>query len=355
MTVEMVKSLKPGGRLVFVEYRLEDPEVPIKLVHKMTERQVLKEMEIHPLKHVKTHNVLPRQHIIVFEKSPPKEKPEVLDVWPGKPPGETADVGVEGDTSKPDSGKVAGQPVIRLGNVSKPTITIHRPAKEIDTGVSVVICPGGGYNILAWDLEGEEVATWLNSLGVTGIVLKYRVPRRPDQPKDKPPIGPLQDAQRAVSLVRSKAKEWKLDPDRIGLLGFSAGGHLTASACTNFDKRFYESLDDVDKVSCRPDFAVLIYPAYLVTKEKDALLPEIRVTDKTPPMFLAHAGNDGVPAENSVELYRALKKAGVKAELHVFTSGGHGFGLRPTAEPSTSWPKRCEEWLRNQKWLPAAP
>lgn len=280
------------------------------------------------------------------------EKPTVLDVWPGKPPGETTDIGEERDTSGPTSNKVAGQPVIRLGNVSKPTLTIHRPAKDVDTGVSMVICPGGGYNILAWDLEGEEVATWLNTLGVTGIVLKYRVPRRPGQDKDKPPISPLQDAQRALSLVRSKAKEWNLNPEKIGLLGFSAGGHLAASASTNYDKRAYEAIDDVDKVSCRPDFTVLIYPAYLVTKEKDALLPDIRVTDKTPPTFLVHAGNDGVPAENSVEMYRALKKAGVKAELHVFVSGGHGYGLRVTAEPVTGWPKLCEGWLKNQKLLP---
>jgi acetyl esterase/lipase len=297
--------------------------------------------------------VLPRQHIIVFQKVPPKEKPLVLDVWPGKAPGETADVGEERDTTKPTDNRVAGKPVIRLGNVSKPTITVHRPAKEIDTGAAVVICPGGGYNILAWDLEGEEVAEWLNSIGVTGIVLKYRVPRRPDQPKDQPPVGPLQDAQRALSLVRSKAKEWNLEPDRIGVLGFSAGGHLAAAASTNFDRRAYDVIDDVDKVSCRPDFAVLVYPGYLVNKEKDALVPGIPVTDKTPPTFLVHAGNDPVPAENSVEMYRALKKAGVKAELHVFTTGGHGYGLRETEQPCTLWPKRCEEWLRAQKVLPA--
>src|SRR5262249_54892297 len=154
---------------------------------------------------------------------------------------------------------------------SKPTLTIFRPAKEKDTGASVVICPGGGYHILAWDLEGEEVAGWLNSIGVTGIVLKYRVPRRPDQPRDAPPIGPLQDAQRAVSLPRSKAKEWGLDRRRIGILGFSAGGHLSAWAATNFDRRAYDAIDDADKESCRPDFAVLVYPAYLLAKGKDEL------------------------------------------------------------------------------------
>src|SRR5262249_20395631 len=150
--------------------------------------------------------------------------------------------------------------VKRLTNVSKPTLTVFRPEKDKDTGAAVLIAPGGGYNILAWDLEGEEVAAWLNSIGVTGIVLKYRVPRRPDEPRDKPPLGPQQDAQRAMSVVRSKAKEWGIDPKRIGMLGFSAGGHLTAATATNFDKRTYEAIDDTDRVSSRPDFAVLVYP-----------------------------------------------------------------------------------------------
>ena len=190
------------------------------------------------------------------------QKALTLDVWPGKAPGDTGEIAPEKELeSKP------GKPSVkRITNVSRPTLTVFRPAKDKDTGAAVVIAPGGGYNILAWDLEGEEVAAWLNSVGVTGIVLKYRVPRRPDQPKDKPPIGPLQDAQRALSLVRSKAPEWGIDPKRIGILGFSAGGHLTAAAATNFDKRAYESIDTVDKVSCRPDFAVLVYPAYLIAK-----------------------------------------------------------------------------------------
>jgi len=217
-----------------------------------------------------------------------------------------------------------------------------------------VICPGGGYNILAWDLEGEEVAAWLNSLGVTGIVLKYRVPRRPDQAKDKPPVGPLQDAQRAVSLVRSKAAEWGIDPKRIGILGFSAGGHLTAAAAANFDRRAYDALDDVDRVSCRPDFAVLVYPGYLVEKGTDQLAPDIRVRKECPPAFFAHAADDGVPAENSVAMYRALRKAGVPAELHVYAAGGHGFGLRPSARPCSTWPQRCADWLRAQGFLKAA-
>lgn len=271
------------------------------------------------------------------------EKPEVLNVWPGKAPGETASIGEE---KMEDSKSVK-----RISNVSKPTLTIYRPAQDKDTGAAVVVCPGGGYNILAWDLEGTEVAEWLNSLGVTGIVLKYRVPRRPDQAKDKPPQGALQDAQRAVSLVRSKAKEWHLDPKRIGILGFSAGGHLAAWASTNFDKRAYEAMDEIDKTECRPDFAVLVYPGGIVPRGKTELSPEIRVRKECPPMFFAHAGNDLVSPENSIRLYLALKQAGVPAELHVYATGGHGFGLRPSNKPCSTWPKSCEAWMRSQGLL----
>ena len=266
----------------------------------------------------------------------------VVDVWPGKAPGEKGDIGEEKFLDQ----KAGEKQVKRLTNVSRPTLTIFRPAKDKDTGAAVVICPGGGYNILAWDLEGEEVAAWLNSIGVTGIVLKYRVPRRPTDAKGEPPIGPLQDAQRAMSLVRTKSKEWGIDPKRIGILGFSAGGHLAAAATTNYDQRAYEALDDVDKQSCRPDFAVLVYPAYLVAKDKDELTPQIKVTKETPPVFFAHAGNDGVKAENSVVMYLALKKAGVPAELHVYSTGGHGFGLRKSDNACSTWPDRAGEWLK---------
>jgi acetyl esterase/lipase len=274
----------------------------------------------------------------------PAENTPVLDVWPGKVPGETGSIGAEKFVEQ----KPGEKPVKRLTNVSKPTITIYRPAKDKDTGAAVLICPGGGYNILAWDLEGEEVATWLNSIGVTGIVLKYRVPRRPGQPPDKPPPGPLQDAQRALSLVRSQAREWHLDPKRVGVLGFSAGGHLAAATALNFDHRSYESMDAVDQESCRPDFAVLIYPGYLAAKNKVELDPDIHVRKDCPPMFLVHASDDRGGPENSVLMYLALKRAGVPAELHIYASGGHGFGLRPSEHPSSTWPERCTAWLRMQ-------
>ena len=274
------------------------------------------------------------------------EKPFVRDLWPDKAPGETGEVGKE-TTTETDHIK-------RITNISQPALAVFRPAKDKDNGAAVVIAPGGGYSILAWDLEGEEVAQWLNSIGVTGVVLKYRVPRRSGTPNDAAPPQAQMDAQRAISLVRSKAKEWNLDPKRIGMLGFSAGGHLTAWTSTNFDKRSYEPVDDLDKEICRPDFTILIYPAYLVTKDMGGLKPDIRVNKDTPRMFIAMAGDDPVHVENAVEMYRALKKAGVPADLHVYASGGHGFGLRPSGKPCSTWPRSCAEWLKDQGILKAA-
>jgi acetyl esterase/lipase len=275
------------------------------------------------------------------------DKPIVVDVWPDKAPGEKGDVGAE----KADASKEGTGSVLRVTNVTHPTLTLYRPAKDKDVGAAVVIAPGGGYNILAFDKEGTEVAEWLNTLGVTGIVLKYRVPRRPGTPQNAPPPQALMDAQRSLSLVRSKAKDWGIDPKRIGMLGFSAGGHLTAWTSTNFDKRAYEPLDEIDRVSCRPDFAVLLYPGYVAVGEKQELASDIRVSKETPPTFFAHASDDRVKPENSVVMYLALKKAGVPAELHVYSSGGHGFGLRPSDKPCSTWPARCAEWMKAQGFL----
>jgi len=271
--------------------------------------------------------------------------PEQIPLWPKGAPCEKGEIGVEGDTTKPNANKPAGKGVIRLGNVSKPTIALYRPPKAKDTGAAVVICPGGGYGILAMDLEGTEVCKWLNSIGVTGVLLKYRVPKRPGDDKH---VLPLQDAQRALGLVRFHAKEWNINPARIGVLGFSAGGHLTANLSNNFDKRAYEPVDDADTVSCRPDFALPIYPAYLALKDKNnELAPELKVTVNTPPTFLVQTADDGIRVENSLFYYLALKNAKVPAEMHLYATGGHGYGLRPSDKLVTTWPKRAEEWMRS--------
>ncbi|MBN8249015.1 MAG: alpha/beta hydrolase, partial [Verrucomicrobia bacterium] len=188
-----------------------------------------------------------------------------VPLWKGPAPGDTPPTGVEKDLSKPGEGLVAGRPLIRLGHVSEPTLQVFRPPADHDTGAAVVVCPGGAYHILALDLEGTEVCEWLNSIGVTGVLLKYRVPRREGRP---PHEAPLQDVQRALHLTRHHAADWGLRPDRIGVLGFSAGGHLAALASTRFDAAAYPASDDADAASCRPDFAVLIYPAYLTDKEQ---------------------------------------------------------------------------------------
>jgi acetyl esterase/lipase len=278
---------------------------------------------------------------------------QTIDLWPGSPPGDSDDdrkaIGEEEAKAKGDG------PVTSLTKVTKPTIKIFRPDKEKANGVAIVVCPGGGYNNLAWDHEGEQVGRWLNTIGVTAAVLKYRVPRRPDTPKDQPPPQALMDAQRALSLVRSKADDWGLDPKKVGILGFSAGGHLSAWASTNSDKRAYDAIDAADRGSCRPDFAVVIYPGGVVKRGTDQLTPQIRVTSETPPMFLAQSHDDRVNSENSIALYLALKRAGVPAELHIYSTGGHGYGMRPSDQPYASWPRRCEEWLRTQGILkPAA-
>lgn len=274
-------------------------------------------------------------------------EPPVIDVWPaGRVPGEPSGIGEE----KEEEQKPGQREVKRITNVTRPTLTVFAAPKETNTGAAVLIAPGGGYNILAWDLEGTEVAQWLNSIGVTGIVLKYRVPRRPGKEKVEP-VESLQDAQRAMSLVRSRAEEFGIDPKKIGMLGFSAGGHLTARTSTTFAKRSYQPIDDIDEVSSRPDFTVLIYTAYLVEKDSTVLKPEFPISKETPPAFLAHAGDDPVTPESSLFYYLALKRAGVPAEVHIYSTGGHGFGLRDSPSPSHTWPKRCEEWLRAGSWI----
>jgi acetyl esterase/lipase len=283
------------------------------------------------------------------------DNPRVIELWPGKAPDEPGTIGPEKVIMSPKLTKKQVEvtdSTRMISNVTKPTITIYRPAKDKDTGTAVIICPGGGYWNLYWELEGEEVAAWLNSLGVTGVILKYRVPRRPDDTKGEPARRPLQDAQRAVRVVRSKAREWGIDPKRIGMTGFSAGGHLAIATATNFDKKTYEPVDDIDTISCRPDFAIPIYSGYLKAKDKDELAPGLRIPTGTPPVFLAHGGADIIsdPA-HSVVMYLALKRAGVPAELHIYANATHDFGVRPSSHPCSTWTRSCADWLRQQGFL----
>ncbi len=278
------------------------------------------------------------------------EAAKVIELWPGTAPGEKGGIGEEHDTTKPGDNKVGGKPVIRLGNISKPTLTIYRPPAGKDTGVAVVVCPGGGYHILAMDLEGTEICEWLNSLGITGALLKYRVPKRPGLEGYVPP---LQDAQRALGLLRHQARAYGLKPNRIGIIGFSAGAHLAAVLGNSGDKRTYPVVDEAEATSCRPDFTLLIYPGGLTVKEQnDKIAPELNITSNTPPTFIAMAEDDPVRVENALFYAAALRKAKASFELHIYPTGGHGYGLRPSKDLVTTWPQRAGEWMRAQGWIP---
>ncbi len=272
-----------------------------------------------------------------------------LPVWPHAAPGAPANTAPEVDTTTSKDHLIAGKPVVRLGNVSVPTLTLYTPSGK-NTGAAVIVFPGGSYRILAIDLEGAEVCDWLNSAGVTCVLLKYRVPDSGPYPKSS---AALQDAQRAFSIVRAHAAEWHIDPQRIGVLGFSAGAHLAAALSTHFDQRLYDPIDAADQLSCRPDFAVITYPGYLaIAEENFAPNPEIKVSDKTPPSFIVQAEDDPVHVENSTVYFLSLKRANVPAELHIYAQGGHGYGLRRSELPVTRWPELVETWLHTIKILP---
>ena len=244
---------------------------------------------------------------------------------------------------------VAGKPWLAAERVSVPTMTVYSP-KGRNTGAAVVVFPGGGYWVLAMDLEGTEVCDWLTSRGITCVLLKYRVPGDKLDPRSGPyPDSPmaLEDAQRTVGLVRHHATEWKIDPHKIGVLGFSAGGHLVAAISTHFEHRLYPAVDPADKESCRPDFAVALYPGHLwIDDDTFELNPDVPVTKQTPPTFLLQAEDDHVDGINqSLVYYIALKDAGVPVEMHLYAQGGHAFGLRPTPFPISQWPVLVEKWL----------
>jgi len=265
-----------------------------------------------------------------------------VPLWPNLTPGSPPNAAPEMDTTTAKDNLIAGKPLIRLGNVSTPTLTVYTP-RDKNTGAAVVVFPGGGYRILAMDLEGTEVCDWLTSAGVNCVLLKYRVPGTGPYPKSP---AALQDAQRAMGLVREHAAEWGIDPKRVGVLGFSAGGHLAAALSTHFSQRLYDSIDAADELSCRPDFAVVVYPGYLALADKNfAQNADINPTADTPPTFIVQAEDDPVHVENAVVYFLALKNAKVPAELHIYAQGGHGYGLRRTALPVTTWPQAVETWL----------
>ena len=273
-----------------------------------------------------------------------------VPIWPGSPPDAEFGPPLNTETTAPE-GSVAGTPWLDVKNVSRPTMTVYSPG-ETNTGVAMIVFPGGGYEDLAIDLEGTEICDWLTSKGITCVLLKYRVPHSGPQFDDKckcqvDPKAPmaLQDAQRTMGLIRFHAAEYHIDPHKIGALGMSAGGHLVADISTRFDLRVYPPVDASDKESCRPDFAVALYPGHLRTWF--TLHPEIRVTRRTPPTFLLQAENDDVDSvSNSLVYYGVLLNAGVPVEMHLYAEGKHAFGLRRTEYPITRWPALVETWLR---------
>jgi acetyl esterase/lipase len=307
-----------------------------------------------------------------------------IPIWPGIAPDSQPTTGPE-QTGTDTKDRVAGRPWVYVDNVSKPTMTVYSPTGK-NNGVAVVVFPGGGYQVLAIDLEGTEVCDWLVSNGITCVLLKYRVPPdggypKPSYPKSGPyPESPmaLEDAQRTMGLVRLHAAEWHINPHKVGVLGFSAGGHLVAAISTQYQNRLYPAVDAADRESCRPDFAVALYPGHLslAAAEWDAsqgprksviphpanadpqlaLNPAIPVTHKTPPTFLLQAEDDHVDnVDDALSYFIALKNAGVPTEMHLFAHGGHAFGLRRTRDPITRWPALVDTWLVTIGMVSASP
>jgi acetyl esterase/lipase len=271
-----------------------------------------------------------------------------MPIWPaGTIPDARPVSGPESATQAP------GKSYVSVTNVSQPTMTVYSPQGK-NTGAAVVVFPGGGYQILAIDLEGTEICDWLTSKGITAVLLKYRVPLERTPEYSEPSPQALEDAQRTLGLVRLHAAEWHIDPRKIGVIGFSAGGHMVAAISTHFKKRIYPPVDAADQQSCRPDFAIACYPGHLFDEDYGLVLnPKIPVTRDTPPTFLVQAENDPVDNINhSLVYYMALKKAAVPVEMHLYAEGGHGFGLRPTTRPISHWPELAETWLQTIGMIP---
>ena len=255
---------------------------------------------------------------------------DTIFLWQGQVPGET------GEKHPPIQTDNNSNNVIRLTDITDPAIIVFKPKANTRNGAGIIVCPGGGYNILAMNLEGYEIAEWLNQLGYTAFVLQYRVPKKQE--------GALMDIQRAIRIVRSKADVWGIDPGKLGVLGFSAGGSLCARASTRFNEETYPGSDDIDRLSCRPDFSVLIYPAYLDQGENRSLTPELTITPETPPMFIFGTADDRW-ANSTLVMATALRDAKIPVELHLLPRGGHGYGLRTGNKAAETWPVLVETWL----------
>jgi acetyl esterase/lipase len=258
------------------------------------------------------------------------QKREIIYLWPGKVPGELKEKQPPViDTSKNDK-------ILRFDEVTNPAIEVFLPAKAINNGSAVIVCPGGGYNILAYDLEGTEIAGWLNRLGFTAFVLQYRIPDKKG--------GALQDVQRAMRIVRNNPQKWNIDPEKIGVMGFSAGGSLSARASTLFNKKTYPPVDKSDSLSCRPSFTMLIYPAYLDQGPGLTLTPELELSKDVPPVFIFQTADDTY-GNSALVMAGALRNAKLPVELHFLSTGGHGYGLRPGKVAAETWPLLAEKWL----------
>lgn len=269
---------------------------------------------------------------LLFSLSIFSQKKDIIYLWPGKVPGELK----EKHDPVLDPARKANE--VRFAEITNPAVEIYLPDPSIRNGAGVIICPGGAYRILAYDKEGTEIAAWLNKLGYTAFVLQYRIPDKQE--------GALQDAQRAIRLVRRNATKWNLDPEKIGIMGFSAGGSLSARTSTLFIKRTYTPVDEVDSLSCRPTFALLIYPAYLDQGPNKTLTPELQLTKDTPPIFIFQTADDQY-GNSALVMASALRDAKLPVELHILPTGGHGYGLRPGKPAPDTWPVLAEKWLKD--------
>ncbi len=260
---------------------------------------------------------------------------KLIYLWPGAVPGETKEkAGPVIDNEQNDG-------VMRISEITNPALEVWTPAPAVQNGAAVVVCPGGGYRILAYDKEGTEIAAWLNSLGYTAFILQYRVPGKRD--------GALQDVQRAIRLVRNNASKWNLDPGKIGVMGFSAGGSLSARASTLFNTTTYPALDEADAISCRPDFTMLIYPAYLDEGPNLSITPELDLSVNVPPVYIFQSSDDKY-GNSALVMAGALRDAKLPVELHLMPYGGHGYGLRPGTLAAETWPVLAEKWLEGILW-----